>query len=87
MLRQADGTWRRAPARMTRADVEAMLNGNPNRYWISMKDRTRRRSKSWRPKGKASLTPALRSIVNRIASAGFEKVQEVVRPKWLLLPQ
>ena len=23
---------------MTAADVEAVLNGNPNRYWISMKD-------------------------------------------------
>ena len=38
MLRQADGTWRRAPDKMTAADVEAVLNGNPDRYWISLKD-------------------------------------------------
>ena len=38
MLRQADGTWRRAPNKMTAEDVEAVLNGNPDRYWISLKD-------------------------------------------------
>jgi hypothetical protein len=38
MLRQADGTWRRAPDKMTAAHVEAVLNGNPDRYWISLKD-------------------------------------------------
>lgn len=38
MIRNQDGTWRQAPDEMTGAEVAAVLNGDPNRYYIAMKD-------------------------------------------------
>ena len=38
MIRNDDGTWAKAPAEITEEQMLAVLNGDPNRYYISTKD-------------------------------------------------
>lgn len=38
MLRNDDGTWRKAPENMTEDEMLAVLNGDTNRYFIATKD-------------------------------------------------
>mgnify|MGYP001562517863 CR=1 FL=1 len=38
MLRNKDGTWRRAPKSMTAEAIEKVLNGGRNMYYIALKD-------------------------------------------------
>lgn len=38
MIRNEDGTWQKAPDEMTAEQVADVLNGDPNRYYIAMKD-------------------------------------------------
>lgn len=38
MLRNTDGTWQKAPERITAEEIELVLNGDPNRYFIATKD-------------------------------------------------
>lgn len=38
MLRNEDGTWRKAPESMTADEMLDVLNGDPGGYWIATKD-------------------------------------------------
>lgn len=38
MLRNDDGTWRKAPDKMTADEIVAVLNGDANRFFIATKD-------------------------------------------------
>lgn len=38
MLRNDDGTWRKAPEKMNADEILAVLNGDPNRFYIATKD-------------------------------------------------
>ncbi len=38
MLREEDGTWKKAPAEMTADEMLAILNGDQARYYLATKD-------------------------------------------------
>lgn len=62
MLRNEDGTWSKAPTGMTEDEMLRVLNGDPTRYYLAMKDPS---------------TPAFTDLMNRALDKPKEQAADV----------